>query len=384
MNLLSLMNCGRRAPGRNGLTGMICVPLRRTWILIVLASLVVVTASGCIGLVPSPFRPSPGPQKSPQLQDLAEAFDVVCRNYRLGPEDRISLTVYPRWETPVGSYKLAALDKISLKVLIDPSLNEQLIVRPDGMVTVQGIGDIKAAGLAPEELARRIEQKLKDAGVFSESLQQELGNQKLVTVQVTAFDQKLDVLAKSLANLAGGQARTIVVKPDGTIDLPLVEERVLAAGHTIQEVERTVNRAYRKRVANANISLALDAAQSRNFYIMGQVGGPGSYPITQPITILHALAVAGGPIVDRSDLTSVILISRNINGKPIGRRIDVKRMLDVGDLGSNILVKPYDVIYVPKTYIADVQLFVEQYLNTITGFTGFYETLANISTRTAR
>ncbi|MFH0960908.1 MAG: hypothetical protein V1897_19665, partial [Pseudomonadota bacterium] len=39
---------------------------------------------GCIGLVPSPFRPSPGPQKTPQFDDLAQAFDIVCRNYKIG------------------------------------------------------------------------------------------------------------------------------------------------------------------------------------------------------------------------------------------------------------------------------------------------------------
>ena len=60
-----------------------------------------------------------------------------------------------------------------------------------------------------------------------------------------------------------------------------------------------------------------------------------------------------------------MLISRNIHGKPIGRRLDLKRVLDVGDMSSNILVKPYDVLYVPRTYIGDVRLFMDQYIGVI-------------------
>ena len=58
-------------------------------------------------------------------------------------------------------------------------------------------------------------------------------------------------------------------------------------------------------------------------------------------------------------------VLQDIHGKPIGRRLDLKRMLDVGDMSSAILVKPYDVIYVPKTYIRDVRVFMEQYITTI-------------------
>ena len=85
--------------------------------------------------------------------------------------------------------------------------------------------------------------------------------------------------------------------------------------------------------------------------------------------------MAGGGYSKTADLTSVILISRDIHGKPIGRRVDIKRMLDVGDLGSNILVKPYDVIYVPKTYIDDLNTFVEQYLGVVARFKAFADVL---------
>lgn len=330
-------------------------------------AITVLTLSGCVGLNPSPFRPSPGPEKSPQVYDLAEAFDVVCRNYRLGPTDVISILYQTQWSIPAGSYKLDTLDKIQIKFILDPTLNEEVIIRPDGMITIQAIGEIQAAGLTPEELAKRIEDRFIKANIFTRSeTRGALKNYQLVTVHVVSFYEKVKQLVTSLTTLTGGQQSSLTVNPDGTIDLPLLSERIVAAGQTITDIEKTVNRLYRSGpLKHVVASMALRSSNSRRVYVMGQVASPGAYPIDQPITALHAIALAGGHVTNTADLTSVILISRNIHGKPIGRRLDLKRILDVGDMSAAILVKPYDVVYVPKTYIADIRLFMDQYVATV-------------------
>jgi polysaccharide export outer membrane protein len=122
-------------------------------------------------------------------------------------------------------------------------------------------------------------------------------------------------------------------------------------------------------------SMKLSNAKSRKFYALGEVASPGAFDITQPITVLHALTVAGGPSRDTGDLASVILISKDVHGKPIARRLDLKRILDVGDMSSAILVKPYDVIYVPKTYIRDLRVFMDQYLSVVRDFVSLGTTL---------
>ena len=128
----------------------------------------------------------------------------------------------------------------------------------------------------------------------------------------------------------------------------------------------TVNRLYRKFERRYPVaSISLDQAKSRKIYVLGEVEKPGAYDIVQPITALHALAMAEGHKSASADLTSVILISRDIYGKPMGRRLDLKRTLDVGDMSSAILVKPYDVLFVPKTYIYDLRLFMQQYFATV-------------------
>ncbi|MEW6349291.1 MAG: polysaccharide biosynthesis/export family protein [Thermodesulfobacteriota bacterium] len=348
------------------------------------ALLLVISLSGCIGLVPSPFRPSPGPKQGPHVHDLAEAFDVVCRNYRLGPDDVLQLNYQTEWNIPAGSYKLDSLDVVDVYFPLLPQEErrlESLIIRPDGMISVPGIGDVKAAGLSPEQLAKDIERRLRDADIFREGGEPGRARKRyqLCTVSVRQFYQKVNELVKSLTTLTSGQQSQVVVKPDGTIDLPLLRDRVLAAGHTVREVENTVNRLYRDRVFKHVVaSIALAQAKSRKVYVLGQVKNPGAYELRQPITAVHAIALAGGHSEDTADLTSVILISKDAYGKPIGRRLDLKKMFDVGDMSSAILVKPYDVIFVPRTYVGDLRLFMSQYFASAADVVKFLVDVGNV------
>lgn len=337
--------------------------------------------SGCIGLIPSAFRPSPGPQKTPAFNDLAEAFDIVCRNYKIGPNDDLALLYSAEWNIPLGTYKLDTLDKLKIKFILDPQLNEDVVVRPDGMITLQAIGDIRAVGLTPEQLAKQIQDKFVKTGIFSkDETKGELKNYQMVTVKVDQFYEKITKLMQSLMNISTGSQSTITVKPDGTVDLPLLKDRVLCAGHTIGEVENTANRLYRDGpLKHVLVSMSVKAAKSRKVYILGQVKSPGGYEISQPITALQALALAGGELTNNADLTSVILISKNVYGKPIGRRLDLKKILDVGDMGSAILVKPYDVLYVPRTYVSDLNLFVSQYVGVVSGIIAFAQQLNGVA-----
>ncbi len=351
---------------------------------IAVAALLALSMSGCLGLVPSPFRPSPGPKMQPQVRDLTEAFDVVCRNYRLGPDDVLQLNYQTEWNIPAGSYRLDSLDVVDVYFPLLPKEErslDSLTIRPDGMISVPGIGDVKASGLSPEQLARDIERRLRDADIFREGGGESgraAKRYQLCTVSVRSFNQKVNELVKSLTTLTSGQQSQVTVKPDGTIDLPLIQDRILAAGHTIQEVEKTVNRLYRERVLKHVVaSVSLFQAKSRNVYVLGQVKAPGAYGIRQPITAVHALALAGGQLDDTADLTSVILISTDAYGKPIARRLDVKKMFDVGDMSSSILVKPFDVIFVPRTYVADLRLFMTQYFQSLSDVATF---LSNLKT----
>lgn len=343
-----------------------------------------IVMSGCVGLMPSPFRPSPGPKVTPQPHDLAQAFDIVCRNYRVGPDDILRILYQTEWTVAPGSFKLDTLDEISIDFILDPQLNVTRSINPDGMITLPGIGDIQAAGLTREDLADKIEKAYRRAGIFAQDeTELESKKYKLVTVTVNKFYQKIGKLVESLTTLTGGQQTQITVNPDGTLDFPLLKDRILAVGHTVREVEDSVNRLYRSGpLEHVIVSVSLLEARSRKVYVLGQVRNPGAYTLPQPISALHAIALAGGHIPETADLTSVILISKDIHGKPIGRRLDLKKILDVGDMSSAIMVKPYDVIFVPNTYVRDVRMFMQQYVQTVADFTSLVNLLKGTPTTT--
>ena len=93
---------------------------------------------------------------------------------------------------------------------------------------------------------------------------------------MVSFYQKVKKLVESLTTLTGGQQAQIVITPDGTIDLPLLRDRILAAGYTVREVESTINRCYTDGpLKNVVASLSLLEAKSRKVYVLGEVQKPG-------------------------------------------------------------------------------------------------------------
>ena len=137
----------------------------------------------------------------------------------------------PSGSLPSGSYRLDALDEIAIKFIVDPQLNDKVVIRPDGMITLQAIGDIRAAGLTPKNSGERSANSSWLPAYSVQTKPEKVKNYKLVTVHVISFLQKLRKLVESLTTLSGGQQAAILVNPDGTVDFPLLKERVCSRVH---------------------------------------------------------------------------------------------------------------------------------------------------------
>lgn len=84
-----------------------------------------------------------------------------------------------------------------------------------------------------------------------------------------------------------------VVRPDGKISLPLVNE-VVAAGSTPEQLKATIVQGLQKYMNNPEVSISVVQVNSRKYYIQGEVGRPGAYPLVVPTRVLEALVNAGG------------------------------------------------------------------------------------------
>jgi polysaccharide biosynthesis/export protein len=137
----------------------------------------------------------------------------------------------------------------------------------------------------------------------------------------------------------------VLVRPDGKISLPLLDD-VQAAGLTPKQLrDRLVGEA-RRFVAEPVATVVVRQVNSRKVYITGFVARPGQYALTTGLTALQLIATAGG--LQDFAKSKEIRIVRHDNGKPSSIRFDYDEITKNPDKAAqNIELKPGDTIIVP-------------------------------------
>lgn len=136
----------------------------------------------------------------------------------------------------------------------------------------------------------------------------------------------------------------VVVRPDGRITLPLVNE-VVAAGLTPEQLRVKLTEAADKFVENPTVSVVVKQIHSRKVYITGQIAKPGPYSLGGPLTVMQLIALAGGvhEFADQENIT----ILRYENGKALSIPFNYEQVKKRKNLQQNILLKPGDTVIVP-------------------------------------
>ncbi|GJM45205.1 MAG: hypothetical protein DHS20C21_20470 [Gemmatimonadota bacterium] len=196
---------------------------------------------------------------------------VFVRDLEAG-EDEILL---PLEYASEGPYLLRRGDKVQVDVLFYPELETITTVRPDGMITAPGLGDVGALGRQPNEVAADIE------AYYS----------------------------------------TLLRDPTTTLN-------VLAFGQ-------------------------------RNAYVLGQVARSGPIDLQQRMTLTQAIAQVGSFSPD-AKLGTVVLIRRKTENTAQAYRLDLRGVLDGKSLAADVVLQPDDVVWVPKTFISNMERFVDQ------------------------
>lgn len=88
-------------------------------------------------------------------------------------------------------------------------------------------------------------------------------------------------------------SRVLPVRPDGNISLPLIGE-LKAAGLTPTELQNKIIEQLRAYLSNPEVAVIVQEVRSQKFNVVGDVLRPGSYDLSKPMTVLDALALAGG------------------------------------------------------------------------------------------
>jgi polysaccharide export outer membrane protein len=154
---------------------------------------------------------------------------------------------------------------------------------------------------------------------------------------------------------------TRTVGPDGEIFLPLVG-RVAVMGRTVDDVTAELNARYSEEMVNPQITVSVSQYSGMKVYVGGEVNFPAMREYRGGLTLVQAIMDAGG-FKNTGRQKEVVLIRRSQDGKPLGTVVDCKSILRGYQLDRDVELAPYDIVYVPRKHIADVNMFVEQYIN---------------------
>ena len=140
-------------------------------------------------------------------------------------------------------------------------------------------------------------------------------------------------------------SRAVAVRSDGKISLPLMGELV-AAGKTPIQLQSEITAGLRPYIAEPAVTVIVQEIKSKRFNILGHVQRPGAYPLNPPMTIMDAIALAGG-LREFAKSKSIYVLRESASGNNVRLPFNYKDVLQGRHPEQNIELQPHDTIVVP-------------------------------------
>ena len=154
-----------------------------------------------------------------------------------------------------------------------------------------------------------------------------------------------DVLAITVWKEPDVSRPSIPVRSDGRISLPLAGE-IQAAGKTPLALEKEIASKLQSFISEPEVTVMVQQINSQKFNILGQVSKPGAYSLTNSVTVLDAIALAGG-FRDFAKKKSIYVLRQNADGTQARIPFNYKEVLKGENPAQNIRLQPHDTIVVP-------------------------------------
>jgi len=154
-------------------------------------------------------------------------------------------------------------------------------------------------------------------------------------------------------------SRNATIGPDGRLALPLIGA-VRAADLTAEELRDLLVTAYASHLRMPELTVTPRSYASRQVFVGGEVARPGIYEMPANMDAFQAIALAGGflPSAQRGD----VLVMSRATGHSTVTEVDLSmRAMRNGFPGAQPLQR-YDVVYVPRSRISQVNVFMQQYV----------------------
>ena len=168
---------------------------------------------------------------------------------------------------------------------------------------------------------------------------------------------QIDVTIPSAPELS---KQGVVVQPDGRVTLSLIDP-VMAADRSIPEFQAALTRAYSSQLLRPQVSVTIKAATPLKVFVGGEVGAPGVYDMPGDINSLQAVIQAGG-FKTSAKADQVVIIRRGPGGQAMMRTVNLKSAMKSPAGADFVPLRRFDIVYVPRSSVAEAGLFVQQWL----------------------
>jgi polysaccharide export outer membrane protein len=248
----------------------------------------------------------------------------------------------------------------------EKELTAPVIVRPDGMISYDIIGNIKAEGLTIAQLSSNIRERLFDSGYYSDpkvSVQLKESRQDVYVIgdvmdPGTKKFLKPSSVIEALASAGGYKesadlANAVIIRKNERIPVNLeLIKKTLNKESTIAELSKD-----EYLLKNGDVLVIPSAIKERLINVIGHVHKPGAYPVKSNVSIIEALALAGGTLEDTADLKHIVIIT-NDSVKTLDATMAWNQ---TSSQNSDVrLIQPGDSVIVPERGKISVLGFVEK------------------------
>jgi polysaccharide export outer membrane protein len=140
-------------------------------------------------------------------------------------------------------------------------------------------------------------------------------------------------------------SRTVPVRSDGKISLALVGE-VQAGGKTPRALKADITEKLKSYISQPEVTVIVQETRSKKFNVLGQVLRPGSFPLTNSVTVLDALALAGG-FRDFAKKKDIYVLRKKADGTDERLPFNFKDVIHGKNSQQNVKLQPGDTVVIP-------------------------------------
>jgi polysaccharide biosynthesis/export protein len=240
-------------------------------------------------------------------------------------------------------YRLHVGDRIRVESMNDTTLDRELLVQPDGMVTLRVLGQVRAARRTVTELRDDLEERY--------TKYYKVPAISVTPVQVNSRLEELRAAVDGGPGPNGRQLQQSRVTPEGTVQLPAIGS-VPAQGLTLDELKQEIDERYAQLVEGIGVTPRLQQRAARYVYVLGEVRQPGRYTLEAPTTVMQSIALAGG-WNNGGNLRQIVVFRRTEDWRLMATKLDLhgpllgKRPCPADD----VWLRDSDLVVIPKSHL---------------------------------